>query len=347
MPPRIIQWEPVESFDELYFVPRDGKEDVFAQRAAELGVTVTSQVAQIYAPGTNIDGGWIDVGEPIPFATMRDGTVEQLARMAVELVDVCRPTKFLVSDYDGWRAIHVEDDIVITNVADWRQYLADENKRELLVDAVTEGIAARSEAELRQFVTPGRKPIPRLEDLEDLEVLARIAPRHPKALTLLAQHYRSLDRLDDAARVATQLCALDVRDHRKAPAHTVLGEVAAARGDVKAALAAHQTALKMAYGVAAQLAVGVAAIRAGDLDLARKTLANRNRGRSLFELAESMCKMGRADDARAYLEVALDLDRELLKPVPDNQWPKPPNTTWTEAHADLANLVANARSRHG
>jgi tetratricopeptide (TPR) repeat protein len=334
VPPRIIQWQPVDAFDELYFVPRDGKEDAFARRAADLGLTVTSRVAQIYAPGTNIDGGWIDVGEPLPIAAMRDGSVEELARMAAEMIDVCEPTKFLVSDYDGWRAVHVDDDIAITNVADWRQHLADEDERELLVDAVTEVIAAR-------------KNVPRPDDLDDLEALARIAPDQPKALMLLARLYVTLDRLDDAARVATQLCALDVRDYRKAPAHTVLGEIATTRGDVKAALAEHQAALKMAYGVPAQLAVGVAAIRAGDHDLARKTLANRNRGRSLFELAESMCKLGRTDDARAYLEVALDLDRDLFKPVPDNQWPKPPNATWTDEHADLAKLVAVARSRHG
>ncbi len=57
--------------------------------------------------------------------------------------------------------------------------------------------------------------------------------------------------------------------------------------------------------------------------------------------------MDRVEDARAYLEVALDLDRELLKPVPESRWPKPPDTSWTDARAELAALVDTARSRHG
>jgi tetratricopeptide (TPR) repeat protein len=335
VPPRIIQWQPVDAFDELIFVPRDGTHDAFTRRATELGLPVTSRVAQVYAPGTNIDGGWIDVGEPLPAASVRDGallSVEELARMAAELIDVCEPTRFLVSDYDGWRAIHVDDDIAITNVADWRQHLADEQEPVLLVDAVTEAIAARGN-------------IPRPDDLDDLEGLVRIAPTQPAALALLGRLYLSLDRLDDAARTANALLALDVRDYQKAPARTLLGEVATKRGDAKTALGEHQAALKLHYGVPAQLALGIAAIRANEHALAQKTLANRHRGRSLFELAESMCKMDRLDDARAYLDVALDLDRTLLRPVPENQWPKPPDTSWTAPHAELAKIVDAARSR--
>lgn len=334
MPPRIVQWQPVDAFDQLLFVPRAGKEDAFRRRADELGLRVETRHAEIYAPGTNIDGGWIDVGDPAPIGTMLDGSVEDLARMAAELVDVCMPVRFLVGDYDGWRAIHVDDDIAITNVADWRQHLADENEHALLVEAVTEVIVARGN-------------VARPEDLEDLEGLVRLAPAEPEPFVLLGRLYLALDRLDDAERTAKALLALDVRDWRKAPARSLLGEIATKRGDAKAALEEHQAALKLHYTVPAQLAVGIAAIHANDPALAQKTLANRNRGRALFELAESMCKLGRTDDAHAYLEVALDLDRGLLKPVPENQWPKPPDTAWTAAHAELATLVDAARSDDG
>lgn len=334
MPPRIIQWQPVDAFDQLIFVPQTGKEDAFTRRAAELGLRVESVSAGIYAPGTNIDGGWIDVGDPAPVGTMVDGSVEELARMAAELVDVCMPVRFLVSDYDGWRAIHVDDDIAITNVADWRQHLVDEEEPGLLVDAVTEGIVARG-----NVATTG--------DLDDLEGLVMLAPDEPDPYVLLGRLYLALDRLDDAERTARALLELEVRDYRKAPARTLLGEIATKRGDAKAALEEYELATKMHYHVPSQLAVGVAAIRANEPERAAKALANRHRGRSLFELAESMCMMNRVDDARAYLAVALDLDRELLKPVPDNQWPKPPDTAWTTAHAQLAKLVDEARGRHG
>ena len=334
MPPRIIQWQPVDAFDQLFFVSQAGKEDAFARRASELGLPTNSQSAQIYAPGTNIDGGWIDVGDAAPIGTMTDGSVEELARMTAELIDVCMPMRFLVSDYDGWRAIHVDEDIAITSVADWRQHLADEDEHGLLVAAVSELIVAR-------------KNIAKPEDLDDLDGLVLLAPGEPEPFALLGRLYLSLDRLDDAERIARSLLALDVRDWRKASGRTILGEVATKRGDAKTALDEHQAALKLSYGVPAQLAVGIAAIRANELDLAAKTLANRNRGRSLFELAESMCAMNRIADARAYLEVAFDIDRELLKPVPENQWPKPPDTAWATAHAELAKLVEDARSRLG
>ncbi|MGE0400532.1 MAG: tetratricopeptide repeat protein [Kofleriaceae bacterium] len=334
MPPRIIQWQPVDSFDELFFVPRPHKEDAFSRKAAELGLSIAPTNAEIYAPGTNIDGGWIDVGDAAPIGSMRDGSVEELARMAAEMIDVCMPARFLVRDYDGWRAIHVDEDIAITNVGDWRRHLADENEHELLVEAVTEVIVA-----LQRVARP--------EDLEDLEELVRLAPAQTEPYVLLGRLYLSLDRLDDATRIAKALLALDVRDYRKAPARTLLGEIATKRGDAKTALAEHQAALALHHTVPAQLAVGVAAIRANDPAAAVRTLAHRHRGRSMFELAEAMCKLGRVDDAHAYLEVAFDLDRDLLKPVPDNQWPKPPDTAWTMEHAGLVKLVDAARSRHG
>jgi len=333
VPPRVIQWQPVDSFDELFFVPRGDNHEAFVRRAAELGLAVSEQTAQVYAPGTNIDGGWIDVGDPVPVASMRDGTVEELARMAAELIDVGEPMRFLVSDYDGWRAIHTSDDIAITNVDDWRRHLVDENEAGLLVEAVTEAIRAR-----------GNVAAP--SDLDDLEGLVRLAPA-PEPLVLLARLYLSLGRLDDAARTATAVLGGDVPAYRKAPAHTVLGEIATKRNDARTALAEHQAALGGSYNTRAVLAVGVAAIHAQELALAQTTLANRQRGRSLFEIAESMCKMGRLADAHAYLEVALDLDRNLLRPVPDNQWPKPPDTAWTAPHAALAKLVAAARSHDG
>lgn len=332
MPPRIIQWQPVDAFDEVVFVPRPGKEDAFVRRAGELGLSVGSQNAQIYAPGTNIDGGWIDVGEPAPIGTMRDGSVEDLARMAAELTDVCMPTSFLVGDYDGWRAIRADDDIAITNVPDWRQHLADEDEHHLLVEAVQEAIVARG-------ARPG--------DIDDLEGLVRLAPGEPEPYALLGRLYVSLDRIDDAERIARALLAIDVRDYRKAPARTLLGEIATKRGDAKTALEEHQAALSLWHRVPAQLAVGVAAIRANDPVLARKTLAHRHRARSMFELAESMCAMDRVDDARAFLEVALDLDRELLKPVPENQWPKPPETAWAAEHPALVAILDAARSHDG
>lgn len=331
MPPRLIQWQPVDSFDALFLVPRAGKEEAFGRRATELGLHLDSKNAEIYATGTNIDGGWIDVGDPAPAARLLEGSVEELARAAAELADVCLPTRFLVSDYDGWRAIHVDDDIAITNVADWRRHLAAENEHELLVEVVTERIAGTA--------APG--------DLSDLEELVVLAPAQPEPLALLGRLYFTLDRHDDAARVAHGLLALDVRDYRKAPARMLLGDIATKRGDARAALDEYRAALKLSHSVAAQLAIGVAAIHANEPALARDRLANRSRGRSLFELAESLCKVGRIDDARAYLEVSLDLDRDLLEPVPANQWPKPPDTAWTREHAALAPLVEAARSRHG
>lgn len=334
MPPRIIQWQPVDAFDQLLFVPKAGKEDAFSRRAGELGLRVHSQNAQIYAPGTNIDGGWIDVGDPAPIGTMLDGSVEELARMAAELIDVCAGVRFLVSDHDGWRAIRTDDDITITNVPDWREHLAGEKEHSLLVDAVTEPIVARGNTA-------------RPDDLADLERLVQLAPEEPDPFVLLGRLYLSLGRLEDCERTARALLAIDTRDYRKAPAHTLLGEIATARGDARTALDEHRAALKLAFGVPAQLAVGVAAIHANEPALAQQTLAARHRGRSMFELAESMCAMDRLDDARAYLEVAFDIDRDLLKPVPDNQWPKPPDTAWTAKHAELAKLVDTARSRHG
>jgi tetratricopeptide (TPR) repeat protein len=324
VPPRIIQWQPVDAFDQLVFVPRPGSEDAFSRRAAELALSVHSQNARIYAAGTNIDGGWIDVGDPLPIGTMRDGSVEDLARMM----------RFLVSDYDGWRAIHTDDDIAITNVADWREHLADEKESSLLVDAVTEAITARG-------------GVARPTDLADLEGLVKLAPAEPDPFLLLGRLYLSLDRLDDAERTARAVLSIDTRDYRKAPAHTILGEIATKRGDANRALEEHEAALKLAYGAPAEVAVGVAALHANKPARAQQALAKRQRGRSMFELAEAMCAMGRLDDARAYLEVAFDLDRELLKNVPDNQWPKPPDTAWTAPHAELVTLVDDARSRHG
>lgn len=334
MPPRIIQWQPVDAFDQLLFVPRTGKEDSFRKTCDELGLRVETKIAQIYAPGTNIDGGWIDVGDPAPIATMLDGAVEELARTAAELIDVCMPARFLVRDYDGWRAIHVDDDIAVTNVADWRQHLADEDEHGLLVTAVTELIVSRGD-------------IARPDDLDDLEGLVRLAPEEPTPYALLGRLYLSLGRLDDAERIARALLALDVRDYRKTPGRTLLGEIATKRGDAKTALDEHEAALKSSHSVPGQLAVGVAAIHAKLPERAHAVLANRHRGRSMFELAESMCAMDRIDDARAFLEVALDLDRDLLKPVPDNQWPKPPDTAWTTPHAELAKLVDAARPGQG
>jgi tetratricopeptide (TPR) repeat protein len=333
VPPRIIQWQPVDAFDELYLVPRAGKEDAFAKRAAELGLRVDQQKAQIYAPGTNIDGGWIDVGDEAPIARMTDGTIEELARAAAELIDVAEPTRFLVREYDGTRAVHVDDDIAIIDVADWRQHLASENEHSLLVEAVTEVIVARG-------------GVARPDDLADLEGLVALAPREVEPHTLLARLYLALDRLDDAERTARALLALDARDYRKAPGRTVLGEIATRRGDATLAFAEHAKAVELHHTVPAQLAAGIAAIHAKDPG-AFKRLAPHHRGRTLFEIAESMCAMGRLDDAHAYLEVALDLQRDLLKPVPDNQWPKPPSTAWTDAHPVLAALVAAARPSDG
>lgn len=334
MPPRLIQWQPVDAFDEVVFVPREGREASFERRASELGLAVSMQEARIYAPGTNIDGGWIEVGDAVPVAHLRDGSVEDHARAAAELVDVAMPTRFLISDYDGWRAIHTDEDIEIRDVADWREHLAAEAETELLVQAVTEGIVARGKG-----ASAG--------DLEDLEALVRIARDQPEPYLLLGRLYATLARDEDAERTARAMIALDVRDYRKAPAHALLGELAARRGDVAAALAEHRRALALHHGGAAQLAVGVAALRANEPALAREMLAHRQRGRALFETAEALCKLGRIDDAHAYLDVALDLDRALLSPVPENQWPKPPDTAWTAAHPALAAIVEAARAAGG
>lgn len=327
MPARIIQWKPVDAFDELYLIPRDNAGELFATRARELGLELVAKPARIYAPGVNIDGGWVEVGEPLLVARIADATIHALARATAELAALVEPTRFLVRDPDGVRAVHAPhllEDVGVFELSDWQQHLVREGEQPLLVAAVTEAMVARGATEA---------------DLADLERLVALAPTELDPHVLLAKLYLQLGRLDDAEREAAAAIALDAKDYRKAPAHLVLGEVATARGTHALAFTHCEAAVKAHRTTPALLALGVAAMRVEKLDTAWRTLAPPNRARTLFEIAEAMCAIGRIPDAHAYLELALEIDRGILKPVPENQWPKPPDTAWTASHAELAALV--------
>ena len=334
MPPRIIQWLPVAAFDEVYLLPRAGQHDAFAKRARELGphVQVSHRAAEIYTPGTNIDGGWFSVGDEQPIVRMADASIDDIARSTAELIDYIEPTRYLVRDHDGTRAVHVAEDIEIVDLADWRRHLVTEAQQELLVEAVTEAIAARG-------------GVPRADDLADLEDLVRITPARLEPHLFLARLYLQLARHDDAEREARAILELDERDYRKSAAYSVLGDVAEARGDREGAFAQHELAFAKYRQPQLEIAAGVAALDARELETAWTHLAPRHRGRALVDLGAAMCALDRPADARAFLRCGLECEPDLLAPVAENQWPKPPEIAWTSAHPQLAALVAASIDR--
>jgi hypothetical protein len=85
----------------------------------------------------------------------------------------------------------------------------------------------------------------------------------------------------------------------------------------------------------------IALARAGRLVDARKRLPLRVGTGQFIDVAPGLHRLGRADDARALLRVALMADPEMLDPVPDNVLPKPPDLSWAY-EAGLGDLIASA-----
>jgi hypothetical protein len=89
--------------------------------------------------------------------------------------------------------------------------------------------------------------------------------------------------------------------------------------------------------------LAVALARAGRFDEARRELHYLGTRRYL-DVARDLHRLGRDDDVRALVRVALMAEPDMLQPVPDNVWPKPPDLAWAY-DAGLGELIASAVRR--
>jgi len=123
---------------------------------------------------------------------------------------------------------------------------------------------------------------------------------------------------------------------RKARAYHALGRALSAQGKRASAAAAHRSGAEREHSPGGVAALASALVASGAVDEARAVLigarATDGGARRAIDAAERLAAAGEEDAARGLLRWGLlSGGAALLAPVPEYQWPKPPDLAWAKA----------------
>jgi tetratricopeptide (TPR) repeat protein len=324
MLPRLIQWKPFLSLGEVLLLPREGSQAGVSALAGG-AVTLVASRLHAYVQGVNIDGGDIDLGDGGEIARLSGGSIDELAAAATMLAPLVEPACFVVREGARGHLVVLDGSATVTEVADWTQPLREDG----------------SLAEVCEALSPVGPPS--LERLAQVEELAQLCPEAREVQATLGWLLMRLDRHAEALAPLERAIAMEAPDHVQAYAWANLAYSLDALGRSAEAVPWYERAVEARRVVAHKINLGMTCAHAGRFEQAWNELRPFNAGRRLFDAAEMLARSGRRGDVRALLRAALETDPKLLAPVPDNQWPKPPDLGWID-RADWRALVDAARA---
>jgi len=221
VPPRIVQWLPVETFDEVIVVARSGHHDQFVRTATAGGLPVEELVAHV-----SVRGAQLAVGEPRTFARLRDPSIEEAARALALLAELIEPTRLLVRDLDGTRALHADREIAVLEIDDWHAHLVAEGRDVLAEAAVREAIDYRGETPEPEPPDPIEQGIALLDAGRLDDAWTVLAPREDALQLFLAARALSFAGFVDDSRVLLRaalesVSSLTIKAHPDARVQTL------------------------------------------------------------------------------------------------------------------------------
>jgi hypothetical protein len=284
--------------------------------------------ATLSLPGVNIGGGTVDVGDlGRPLVCLAEAAPADVLAACELVAPHVGPARVLVRDA---YAVRIGPDFRAEPLnVPWREHLIRQGAEDLLYDVLLDALSScESDDDMAEAVGIGQEAVGLRPDDPD----GRLA--YARLLVRLGHDGLAADQLEAAIR-----CEPGPRE--LIDASVALAEVRLRMDDPAAAAEALRQAGNGAWRHRPLLAVALA--RAGRVDEARRELHFLGVRRYLG-VARALHRLGRADDARALVRVALMAEPDMLEPVPDHVWPKPPDLDWAHK-AGLGDLIASAR-RH-
>ena len=327
---RLMQMHPWTLVRAAVFEPRAGVPDhgVAAVVRRHPALSLAAPTTTLYLPGVNLNGGTVDVGDDAPPMVRLAEAAPADIRAACEAVaPYVGPARLLVRDTF---TVRIGSGCTVEPLAvPWREYLVRNGAEDLLYDVLLDALSrCESDEDMAEALGLGEEAV-------------RLRPDDPAGRLAYA---RLLARLGLDARAAAELeAAIRARPGPREliDAGVRLAEVRLRLGDADGAAEALRDAGNGAWRHRPLLAVALA--RAGRFDEARREL-HYHGTRHYVDVARDLHRLGRPDDARALVRVALMAEPGLLDPVPDNVWPKPPDISW--AHdAGLDELITSSVER--
>ena len=320
MIPRLVQWLPVVAYDEVLLLPTGDVDAVLAKHP--IATRVATRIG-VHVGGVNIDGGRIDVGAGGDVIRIGNGTFAEIAAAAHDLAGLVEPARFVVRDEPC--VVELAEAVTITRGEDWPARIGADD-----LDAICDAL---DEADPEAVAIAG--------------ALAEAFPDEYRPHAILGSIWFSRGKLDDARRELAIAAAAEAPDHMRATAWSLLGRTLLELGESADAIGWLERAVAARHREADKVRLGIAYAHAGKLAEAWDQLRPYHVGRRLVEAAEAMARMDRHGDARAFLRAALECQPTLLDPVPENQWPKPPELAWATRPDQLALIAVAKRGEHG
>jgi tetratricopeptide (TPR) repeat protein len=318
--PRLVQWQPIVAYDEIFLLPTGDLDAILAKHPiatrvpTRIGVDVT---------GVNIDGGRIDVGDGGEVIRIANGTFDEIVAAAHELAPFVEPSRFVVRD--ELAMIELAGVATISRGDDWAARIGADD-----LDAICNAL---DEA-----------------DPETLPIAQQLADAFPDAYrprAILGSIWFTRGKLDDARRELSRAALAEAPDHVRAMSWSLLGRVLLELGESADAIVWLARATASRHREPDKIRLGVAYAHDGKPAEAWDQLRPYHAGRALIEVAEALAKMSRHGDARAFLRAALECEPKILDPVPENQWPKTADVTWATRPDQLVLIAAAKRGRDG
>lgn len=320
MIPRLVQWQPVVAYDEILLLPTG---DVAAVLAKHPIATRVGTRIGVFVGGVNIDGGRIDVGDGGDVIRIASGAFDAIAAAVHDLAGLVEPARFVVRD--ELAVIELAEAVTITRTDDWPVRIGADD-----LDAICDALDESDP-----------------DTLAIASALAAAFPDEYRPRAILGSIWFSRGKLDDAHRELALAAAAEVPDHVRARSWSLLGQTLLELGRTADAITWLERATGTRHREADKVMLGIAYAHAGKPAEAWDQLRPYHVGRTLIEAAEALARMGRHGDARAFLRAALECQPTLLDPVPENQWPKPPDVAWATKPDQRALIAAAKQAKHG
>ena len=288
-------------------------------------LSLAAGAATLYLPGVNVGGGTMDVGDDArPLVRLAEAAPADVLAACEAVAPHVRPARVLVRDAFALRL--GPDCRVEPLTVPWREFLIRQGAEDLLYDVLLDALSTcESDEDTAEALGLGAEAV-------------RLRPDDPDGRLAYARLLVRLGRDGLAAAELEAAIRCQPRPRERIDVGVALAEVRLRLGDPGGAAEALRDAGNGAWRHRTLLAVALA--RAGRFDDARRELHFLGTRRYL-DVARTLHRLGREDDARALVRVALMAEPDMLKPVPDNVWPKPPDLAW--AHdAGLGGLIASA-----
>ena len=307
----------------------DTSDDVLAavvRRHPALGLAAPATT--LYLPGVNVGGGPVDLGDDTrPVVLLAEAAAAEMLAACEAVAPHIGPARLLIRDACSLRL--GPDCRVEPSTVPWRQFLIRQGAEDLLYDVLLDALS-RCESEEQA-----------VEALGLGQEATRLRPDDPTGRLAYARLLIRVGRDEPAAGELEAAIRCEPGPRERIDACVALAEVRLRLGDADGAAEALRDAGNGAWRHRPLLAVALA--RAGRFDEARREL-HYHGTRHYVDVARDLHRLGRPDDARALVRVALMAEPGLLDPVPDNVWPKPPDISW--AHdAGLDELITSSVER--